>query len=334
MGYTHASGLIRASGQTEEIFINVGAGQRALSVEVYTKRPDIITIGVTSPLGNAITGIPVPLGNKTNEYITMEENGLIIDYLARENVTGTMSVNMIIRNTTEGIWKISLFGELVVSGMYDLWIPHSQLLIGITRLLTPSPYTTILTPSSSTNIIVTANHNQLNNSIIESSGKRFPRVGVIKPSFTTGGMHFLTAGLNNSLVIGSGGAMAGAILAGAVALIYQWGVVENKYSMLDPPVVKNFLIASTDKDPNIMYPNREWGYGRLNINKLYEVMLATNNAANNNSTSNANFTINSNVDNTSGAMNTNTTSIASRATESCIKGESKNYLYINIPFEI
>jgi subtilisin family serine protease len=322
MGYTHASGLIRASGQTEEVFIYVGTGQRTLSLEAYTKRPNVISIGVTSPSGNTITGIPVPLVNQANKYITVENDEFIIDYLVRENVTGTVSVNMVIRNTTEGIWKISLFGEVVVSGIYDLWIPLSEFLIGGTRFLTPSPYTTLLTPCSSANIIVTAYYNQIDNTIIESSGKGFPRQGIIKPSFSTRAVNFLTVGLNNSLVIGSSGAMAGAIAAGAVALIYQWGIVQKKYPMLAPPLLKNLLIASTDKDPNIVYPNREWGYGKLNINKLYEVMLATSNRNNGNGMSNANNT------------NINTANSNNNTRPTRINNQSKSYLYINIPLEV
>ncbi|MEG0775665.1 S8 family peptidase [Clostridium sp.] len=324
-GYTHTSGEISETGEIGEIFINVGVGQTSLALAIYTKRPDSISIGITSPSGNSITGISTPSESGQIQYLTREENGITVEYLIEEELSGTISINIVIKNTMEGIWKISLFGKSIVSGMYDCWLPHLELLKGGTRVLIPDPYTTLLTPGTSLNIISTAYYNEMNNTIVENSGRGFPRYGIIEPSFSTGGINLLTVGLNNSLIIGSGSAMAGSILAGAVALIYQWGNVKGNYPQLSPPTIKNILIGSTDKDENVIYPDRQWGYGRLNINKLHEIMITISN--NNNSMVNDNNSSNTKDNNT----NTNNNS---RAAKSYVKDESTSYLYINIPFEV
>lgn len=303
-GRTHTSGTISSTGDTKDILINISESQRALNVSIFTRRPDIISISITSPKGDTISKIPIPSIAEQNKYLTFEENSIRIDYFAQETLTGAVSISILIKNTIEGLWKISLFGDYIVSGIYDAWIPQSELLKGDTRLLNPDPYTTLLIPSTSINAMVTSYYNQIENTIAENSGRGYPRNGRIEPAITIEGLNLLTCGLEDSLILGSGAAMAGAILAGAVALVFQWGIVQGNYPDLTPPRVKNFLIASAVKDDDKIYPNQEWGFGKLSLERLYEVLYRT---------SNINIPRNRNLSN---------------------EDEFNSYLYINIPEKI
>lgn len=272
-GRTHASGLIRATGGIEHIPIKVDSEQKSLIVSVYTRRPDIINIGITNPQGNSIKRIPKPTAKEKNKFLTLEENNISIEYLIGETSTGFNSVNMLIKNTTEGIWNVDLYGEGIASGLYDAWLPQSNLLKGDTRFLSPNPNTTLLTPCSAMNVISTSYYNQFTNEIAEDSGRGFPRNGKIEPVVTIGGVNLLTVGINNSLVLGTGETMAGAILAGAIALIYEWGIVEGNLPHLYASRLKTILISSTIKDNKKIYPNEAWGFGKLDFKTLFEVLL-------------------------------------------------------------
>jgi len=303
-GRTHTSGTINSTGDTKDILINISESQGALNVSIFTRRPDIISISITSPKGDTISKIPIPSITEQNKYLTFEENSIRIDYFAQETLTGAVSINILIKNTIEGLWKISLFGDYIVSGIYDAWIPQSELLKGDTRFLNPDPYTTLLIPSTSINAMVTSYYNQIENTIAENSGRGYPRNGRIEPAITIEGLNLLTCGLEDSLILGSGAAMAGAILAGAVALVFQWGIVQGNYPELTPPRVKNFLIASAVKDDDKIYPNQEWGFGKLSLERLYEVLYRTS------------------------SIN------IPRTRKLSTKDEFNSYLYINIPEEI
>ena len=39
---------------------------------------------------------------------------------------------------------------------------------------------------------------------------------------------------------------------------------------MDGVTAKRFLIRGAERDENIIYPNREWGYGRLNIYGVFD----------------------------------------------------------------
>lgn len=273
-GTTHTSGILGATGATKDILINIDKGQNSLNISIYTSILDTISLTITSPLGASISKISFPPIEQQNKYLTFKEDDLIVQYFGESRPTGTVIVNILIKNTVEGIWKVSLFGELIISGKYNAWLLQSELLRGNTRFLEPVSNTTLLTPSSSVNILVTSYYDQIKNIAPPESGKGFPTNGRIEPSLSTEGIDMLTVGLNNSLTVASGAAISGAILASAVALIYQWGIVQGNYLEFYPPRLKNLLIASTIKDDDKIYPNIEWGYGKLSLNKLYSILKA------------------------------------------------------------
>jgi hypothetical protein len=202
----------------------------------------------------------------------LEENGINIEYFAQEKLTGDVSVDMLIKNITGGIWIISVYGEYILNGKYDAWIPQKELLQPETRFLEPDPYTTLLTPSTAINSLVTSYYNQERNTIALKSGRGFPRAGIIEPAVTIGAVNLLTVGANNSLIVANGAALAGGILAGAVALIYEWALISGESLNIYPPRIKNYLIAATIKDDTKIYPNEEWGYGKFSFSKLNEVL--------------------------------------------------------------
>ncbi|MPM43912.1 hypothetical protein SDC9_90590 [bioreactor metagenome] len=248
--------------------------------------------------------MPVTTDIEQLKYFDLEENNISIEYSTRTTIAGYLNLNILIRNTYEGTWKISLRGVDIINGLYNAWIPQSELLEGDTRFLSPDPSITLLTPCGATNIIATSYYNQINNTMAERSGKGFPIRSTIEPTVTIGGVNLITVGLNNSLILGTGGAMAGAVLTGAVALIFQWTTSQSTLKGFYPPQIRNIIINSTVKDEDKFYPNIEWGFGKFSFNLLDEVLKRINDAVE-----------------------------SRKLIES--KGENQySYLYINIPSEI
>ncbi len=48
--------------------------------------------------------------------------------------------------------------------------------------------------------------------------------------------------------------------------------MENNYVDMDSFAVKKFLIGGSVQDEGRIYPNREWGYGKLNIYEVFNNM--------------------------------------------------------------
>jgi len=177
---------------------------------------------------------------------------------------------ILFRNITGGIWEFIVTGESVTVGRYDSWLQQRELLEPGTRFLDSDPDITIMSPGTARDIITTAGYDQSSNTILPQSGRGFTRDGRVKPSITCASTRILTTGLNNQLQVVSGMAVAGAIVAGAGAILMQWGIVEKNDENMYPQKPRNYMIASTIKQPELMYPNTQWGYGVLSIELLLE----------------------------------------------------------------
>ena len=76
-------------------------------------------------------------------------------------------------------------------------------------------------------------------------------------------------------MVRSGSSIAAAHLAGAAALLVQWGMVLGRDNIMNTNSVKGYLIRGAIRKPELEYPNREWGYGRLDIYNTFEIMRRT-----------------------------------------------------------
>lgn len=61
----------------------------------------------------------------------------------------------------------------------------------------------------------------------------------------------------------TGSSPAAAVLAGAVILMLQWGIVDGNDRTLYSTKIKTYLIRGANRREGEVYPNRETGYGLL-----------------------------------------------------------------------
>ena len=72
----------------------------------------------------------------------------------------------------------------------------------------------------------------------------------------------------------TGTSVAAAHMAGAAAVLMSWGIVESNEPYMTSSVIKSYLIRGASRNPALMYPNREFGYGTLD---LYQAFLSIRN---------------------------------------------------------
>jgi hypothetical protein len=70
----------------------------------------------------------------------------------------------------------------------------------------------------------------------------------------------------------TGTSVAAAITTGACALMLQWGIVQGNDVSLSSYQIRAFLLRGCERDINIVYPNNQWGYGRLNLINTFTMM--------------------------------------------------------------
>lgn len=146
-----------------------------------------------------------------------------------------------------------------------MWLPITGMLSSDVLFLNPDPDTTIVVPGNSERVITCSTYDAYTGGIYTHSGRGFTVSGLIKPDLAAPGVNVSGPNLRDGYTNGTGSGMAAAITAGASALILQWGIMRSPSYPFTTAEIKNLLIRGAVRDNALDYPNREWGYGRLNV---------------------------------------------------------------------
>ena len=267
---THTEGRFKQNEETSTIEIKIGKNQGNLNFEIYCMKPDKVSLGIISPSGEVLDRVDAKLGQIRNYKFVYEGTTVDIFYSLPDAITGDEVITVRTRNIREGIWQFRLYGDYILDGRYWSWLPQRQLIDSETRFLNPSQYTTLAIPSTSRGAIVTSYYNQSTDSTVGASGRGYTRDDRIKPDITSGGVNAIVPvpGGGTSTVTGS--SVATAVLSGCCALILQWAIIDENDKEIRTPKLISYLIRGTRMRLGDIYPNKEFGYGILDMEKVFE----------------------------------------------------------------
>jgi len=269
---THASGTLEFSGDKASVDLQVGNNQSSLFMSIWSYFPDKLSFNLTSPSGQVTAEIPARIDQVTEINFIYENTTVVVNYFFPKILSGDEQIRFSFTDMSPGIWKITILGNYIVNGNYNVWISQRPLSRPGTLLLNSDNFTTLAIPSTSHYAITTACYNQSTNTIWEKSGVGFTALNNIKPEITCGGINVLTTSLNNTTTTVSGSSAATAVLAGAIALLYQWGIVDRNLPNMSSEIIKAFLIRGTRKRPGEGYPSPYWGYGILDMRGVFDAI--------------------------------------------------------------
>ncbi len=274
---THTAGVIARTGGIATIEIDVDPSQRGLAINIWCSYPERISIGVTSPTGEVMERIPARLNGKGRKTFLYEKTVVNVIYYFPENTTGDELILVVFNDLKPGIWRIILYGDYIVNGKYDIWMPQRPISKPGTRFLSPTNAMTLTIPSTSGSVIATGYYDQSNNVLGPSSGIGYTRDNRIKPDLVSGGVEVLTTAVGGGTTIVTGASAAAAVLSGAVALLLQWGIVNGNEPKMYVEEIRSYLIRGTRKRPGDVYPNPEWGFGILDLAGAFDAIAGQEN---------------------------------------------------------
>ncbi len=244
-----------------DVEIRVGEGERGFLLELWGSVPDVLYASVRSPGGETIERFRLGMGQSLTYSFVYEQTKITIDSILVEPGSGEELIAFRFAEPTPGVWTVRVYAEEDGgSGEFHMWLPITQFLSSETYFLRPSPYVTLTDPGIAERPITTSVYNDLNNSFYVNSGRGFLKNGLIKPDFAAPGVDVST-----SLGKRTGSSLSAAITAGGVAQFFQWAVVQQNNPLVESLEIKSYFIRGASRTPDIVYPNREWGYGRLNV---------------------------------------------------------------------
>ncbi len=264
----HFQGMISMRETYRDVELRVGENENGFVMDLWGDAPYFYNATIRTPGGESIRWNN-PRGYTPQEFnFVYEKTRIIVDYLLVEQASGAELIRFRFTDPTAGVWNIRVNSEgMIVGGGFDIWLPITQFLSSETYFLEPSPYVTITEPGYAYGVVTVANYGISNNGIYPSSGRGYARDNFIAPDIAA-------PGVNVSTPFGerTGSSISAAITAGGCAQLMQWAVVEDNDFLVNSINIKNYLIRGAQRDDFLEYPNREWGYGRLNIAGVFNFL--------------------------------------------------------------
>ncbi len=249
----------------QDIEFQVGEGEKGLIIEFWADAPDQYTVGFLSPGGEYVEKIPAAVsGAGTTAGFVFDPARITVFYEPVERTSGDYLIWMRLENPSPGIWRIRVFKEKVLNGRFDIWLPMERFVDADTKFLNPDPYTTVCEPGNANNPITVTAYDYKNGTLFFQASRGYTRNLDIKPDFAAPGVDVFGPEAGGGYRRGTGTSVAAAVAAGCAVLLLSY---RGYYTGLQ---IKNLLIKGTERK-QLLYPNREWGYGELN---LYESLTS------------------------------------------------------------
>lgn len=268
----HFEGIIPSDEPYQDVEIRVGEeeSRRGFVLELWATNSDTYSVGFVSPTGEAISRIPIISGNETRIPFLLEDTVITVNYQLIEALTGRQLIFMRFEEPTVGIWRIRVYNSQFFTGSYHMWLPVEGFISDQTVFLNPSPNNTITLPGNSPSPLTIGAYNHLNNSIYIHSSRGYTLSNVIKPDLAAPGVDVYGPALTGPpdtvpMTRRTGTSVAAAHAAGAVANLMSWGFVEGNDRSMSEAAIRAYLVRGAKRNPALSYPNREWGYGALDL---------------------------------------------------------------------
>ncbi|HPR39594.1 MAG TPA: S8 family peptidase [Oscillospiraceae bacterium] len=266
----HTQGKILQTGNIDVVSIKVGKQDTSFSVLIFGDAFDKISVGITSPTGEVLPRVSFKPGLEYSEKLLLENTTLYVKY--SKDTSNEVIVGL--RNATEGIWDITLFGDAIVNGEYFAWLPITGQVSDMVEFLKPVPEYTVVFPSSALRSITCGAYDTDDNSLYVASSWGPTRLPRMAPDFVAPGVNvrgIYPTGYGTM----SGTSVAAAMTSGAAALLMEWGIVQGNIPAMDGDLVKSLLIGGCVREEHMQYPNIKWGYGKMNLFNTFSSLKET-----------------------------------------------------------
>ena len=269
----HFYASIPAGTEYEDVEIRVGKeeAERGFVLELWAADADTYTVGFISPSGERISRIPIIANNETSIPFLLDATTITVNYQLIEAESGSQLIFMRFQTPAAGIWTVRVYNMQRFKGTFHMWLPVQGMISEETVFLRPDPYSTITVPGNSRLPITVGAYDTSTGGIYIHSSRGFTPNQIVKPELAAPGVNILgpsvgrKPGSDTPMTTRTGTSAAAAITAGAAANLLGWGIVEGNYPTMSEASVKSYLIRGAQRNPALTYPNREFGYGTLDL---------------------------------------------------------------------
>jgi subtilisin family serine protease len=252
--------------------LNVGEEENGFTMEFWGNPPVIYTLDILSPAGEYIPMIQENLVKNQEINFVFEQTSVNIDFFMVEADTGKQVILFRFKRPSPGTWRFQVYGRGDLDGDFHIWLPSGAFISNNTYFMNASPNTTVTSPGNSNVPITVTSYNSANNTIYPNAGRGFTADNSAKPDLAAPGVNIQCPNLVHGFTTITGTGAATAHATGITAMVLEWSIVENNFPRMDTVGIKKFLIRGARRSTSLDYPNRDWGYGMIDIFNSFSLL--------------------------------------------------------------
>ncbi|MDY4970626.1 MAG: S8 family peptidase [Lachnospiraceae bacterium] len=260
----------------DTVELQVAEQEEGFTLEIWPDLSELVTVSVTSPSGQQTEKFIRRPGTGSRILFVLEGTMLDVNFWYDASGKSSQIVTMKFTHPAQGLWKIQVYDLLRYGGGFHMWLPAEGLIRPGTVFLKPDVDVTLTDPSAGEHLVTVGAYDHVTDSIYLQSGRGKTRTGQQQPTIAAPGVSIDGPALRS--VSGyeqrTGTSGAAAIAAGAAASVLTWGIVNGNLPVMTGTTVKFFLIIGAERVAVRDYPNNEWGYGTLNLYRIFEVLAS------------------------------------------------------------
>jgi subtilisin family serine protease len=266
----HYLGRITEAEKPDMVELNVGANEEGFSMELWGISPNTFSVDITTPSGEYISRIDIRL-NETREITFIFEPTIIyIDYQMVESQSGDQLILFRFSKPSQGIWKFNVYGRGLFPMTFDMWLPMNNFIGPDTFFARSDASTSLLSLSCAISPISVTAYNIADESLFLDAGRGYSRIQIVKPDIAAPGVNIVAPTVTGGFAEVTGTSLAVAHTAGVAAMLMEWGIVKGNYPKMSTQDMKTFMIRGARRKADTTYPNRDWGYGILDIFRVFD----------------------------------------------------------------
>lgn len=255
-----------AKGDTfEKVEINVSEDMKGFIVELWGRAPEMYAVSVISPTGEVLPRVPVWNGQQQRHRFLLENTTVVVDYQLSGMRSRDQLIHIDFGRPIAGLWVVEVFPYRVSDGNFHMYLPISEFLEHPVTFLRSSPDMTLTMPSSAALPMAVGGYDALTGGVFIDSGRGYSMSGLIKPDYVAPAVNVFAQNRFGQYDRLTGTSAAAAIAAGASALLMEWNIEYLDNRIVNSVELKNQMINGTQRMANQLYPNREEGWGRLDV---------------------------------------------------------------------
>ena len=271
-GKRHFFATMESSLAYETVELNVGENEIGFAMELWGDSPNIFSVDILSPTGEYIPRIAPRLTESREISFVFEKTYIFVDYQVVEAETGDEIILFRFINPTPGIWRFRVYGRGELEKSFHIWLPMEHFISENTYFVNSDPETTTLSPGNAPVPLMVTAYNPENDSLYLRASIGYARNNMVTPQIAAPGVNVVGPTLDQKFAEFNGSSVATAHTSGVVAMILEWAIVNDNYNNIDTKEIKNLILRGAKRNPTITYPNKEWGYGILDVYNVFNII--------------------------------------------------------------